>query len=218
MRRRTTRAPSCPLMADDALVMFHDLVSPHVAAGLAVFRGRGVERRALQHDAGDGRRLARNGAARAARRRSADAGGDGRAFATFPSAFPLRRCQRVGQFNAGASPSLRPTARWLSPNAQHRMRLPQLRRKTPWSTAQAAFRGAAKSALKRAVQAERVATWRRTPFPIFTTTSACPSSGSAAREFMCMGATSAARSSPHLHRHEPRRRSHLLLLLDALHL
>ncbi|MDE3176005.1 MAG: class I SAM-dependent methyltransferase, partial [Pseudomonadota bacterium] len=26
-----------PLMADDALVMFHDLISPHVAAGLAVF-------------------------------------------------------------------------------------------------------------------------------------------------------------------------------------
>jgi hypothetical protein len=30
-----------PLMADDALVMFHDLVSPHVAAGLAVFADAG---------------------------------------------------------------------------------------------------------------------------------------------------------------------------------
>jgi hypothetical protein len=30
-----------PLMADDALVMFHDLVSPHVAAGLAVFAEAG---------------------------------------------------------------------------------------------------------------------------------------------------------------------------------
>ena len=28
-------------MADDALVMFHDLVSPHVAAGLAVFAEAG---------------------------------------------------------------------------------------------------------------------------------------------------------------------------------
>ncbi len=28
-------------MADDALVMFHDLVSPHVAAGLAVFADAG---------------------------------------------------------------------------------------------------------------------------------------------------------------------------------
>ena len=30
-----------PLMADDALVMFHDLISPHVAAGLAVFADAG---------------------------------------------------------------------------------------------------------------------------------------------------------------------------------
>lgn len=30
-----------PLMADDALVMFHDLISPHVAAGLAVFAAAG---------------------------------------------------------------------------------------------------------------------------------------------------------------------------------
>ena len=30
-----------PLLADDALVMFHDLVSPHVAAGLAVFAQAG---------------------------------------------------------------------------------------------------------------------------------------------------------------------------------
>ena len=30
-----------PLMASDALVMFHDLVSPHVAAGLAVFADAG---------------------------------------------------------------------------------------------------------------------------------------------------------------------------------
>jgi hypothetical protein len=30
-----------PLMADDALAMFHDLVSPHVAAGLAVFADAG---------------------------------------------------------------------------------------------------------------------------------------------------------------------------------
>ena len=30
-----------PLMADDALVMFHDLVSPHVAAGLEVFADAG---------------------------------------------------------------------------------------------------------------------------------------------------------------------------------
>ena len=30
-----------PLLADDALVMFHDLISPHVAAGLAVFADAG---------------------------------------------------------------------------------------------------------------------------------------------------------------------------------
>ena len=30
-----------PLMAEDALVMFHDLVSPHVAAGLDVFADAG---------------------------------------------------------------------------------------------------------------------------------------------------------------------------------
>jgi hypothetical protein len=30
-----------PLMADDALVVFHDLISPHVAAGLAVFADAG---------------------------------------------------------------------------------------------------------------------------------------------------------------------------------
>jgi hypothetical protein len=37
---RDARA-ALPLMADDALVMFHDLVSPHVAAGLAIFADAG---------------------------------------------------------------------------------------------------------------------------------------------------------------------------------
>ena len=53
-------------MADDACVMFHDLISPHVAAGLAHFARCGLERRALQHDADHGRR---RGAALRARSR-----------------------------------------------------------------------------------------------------------------------------------------------------